>query len=162
VTTTVGRAEQGEQVKRRYRERRDQVARRAAGIELSLVRSPDGGQLTIDTAASFTGEIATDAGFVVTEPPVGVGERPNRARVDLSTERLDLATGQMLVVPDFSYGRDPDPLALLKAEPLWADLPAVREGRVVVVSGALYNGGTYLAAELLLDHLEAALDRFDR
>lgn len=63
-------------------------------------------------------------------------------------------TGDVIVLP----GRrlDLDSVAPFKTNLLWAALPGVQAGRVVSLPHPIYNGKTYVAAELLLRAIDRA------
>lgn len=110
----------------------------------------------IDGTGSFPASVMSDAGVSVTEAPEGVGEDSGSGFVEgISEERLDVVTGDVIVVPDWTVAEDaeePD-LAAFERNPLWERLPAVRAGRVIEVSGVVYNGGNYAAARKLIESI---------
>jgi iron complex transport system substrate-binding protein len=160
VTSAVGRSEEAEEVVRRYEEALIRAQEKLAdSLEVSFVRILDEASFIIDTPRSFAGQVAREMGLTVTDGPEGIGERPNEAIFEVSLERLDLVTGDIIVVPNFeSLGLD-SYLETLSDQPLWQRLPAVEAGRVIEVDGAIYNGGTYVAGQLLADALSEAASR---
>lgn len=157
VTGAVGRSEKAGEVMRRYEEALDQARRQFDGsLEISFVRISDGASYILDTSQSFAGQVATEMGLAVTEGPEGVGERPNEAIFEVSIERLDLVTGDVIVLPRAWADEEESSLDALSDQPLWQRLPAVRAGRIVEVDLGVYNGGTYLAGQLLAEALAEA------
>lgn len=161
AATAVGRADEAARVRDRYRQAIDSLPDSVRAAEVAFVRPDDGSQFRIDGSGGFAGSVAADAGIGITDAPEGLGEDSDSAGfVTLSGERLDvLAAADLIVVPDFSaVSPDLEPaLAVFERNPLWASLPAVRDGRLLSVPGPIYNGGDYTPAELLLTAIEEAL-----
>jgi iron complex transport system substrate-binding protein len=66
--------------------------------------------------------------------------------------------GDLIVTADYASEEAPQ-VEELSRNPLWKTLPAVRAGRVVAIPGEIYNGGTYVAAQMLLERLAEELER---
>jgi iron complex transport system substrate-binding protein len=103
----------------------------------------------------ITGTVLTWCGLVGNEltatlPP------PHSGR-DISLEQLDVLDADWL----FAAARNQemvDALEVYKGYPLFALLPAVADGRVVLVNGDLWSGATgVLAAHAMIDEIEAIL-----
>jgi len=158
VTGAAGRSKEAGEVVRRYEDALARAREKVGGDpEVSFVRVfGGGGSFIMDTPRSFAGEVATGMGLTVTEGPRGVGERPNEAIFEVSLERLDLVTGDLIVVPA-AWADEEGSLEVLSDQPLWRRLPAVQAGRVIEVHLGVYNGGTYAAGRLLAEILTDAL-----
>jgi iron complex transport system substrate-binding protein len=129
-------------------------------MSVSFIRMDSGGTFRIDNLDSFPGSVMSDAGVAVAETPEGVGEDSGFGYVEnVSGERLDVVKGDVIVVPDWTAaaGAEERDLAAFERNPLWETLPAVKAGRVIEVSGALYNGGNYAAAQALIRAVAEAL-----
>lgn len=153
TTDAVGRSDEAEAVRGRYQNALAKAALPAA--EVSFIRAGGDGTFRLDGPTSFPGDVAAEAGVSVTELPAGIGLTETPAFTELSLERLDLVTGDLIVVGDFSDSEaDGDiPLATFEQHPLWAGLPAVQNDRFAVVPGSIYNGGSFLPAQLLIGEL---------
>jgi iron complex transport system substrate-binding protein len=126
----------------------------AAGEEtVSFVRVTSD-RTRIFGVASFTGFIAWDAGLRRPE-----SQRFDKTSQDLSPEELQLADGDRIFysVQGASTQAEAAESATV-ANPLWQALPAVREGRAVLVDDdPWYLNAGPTAARLVLAGLEAAL-----
>lgn len=143
-----GRQEEAQAVRDRYATARDRLAGQASPVEVAFIRSNGDGTFRIDGTSAFGGSVAADAGLAVTDAPPGVGDRSDGA-VDVSDERLDVVTGDVIVLP--ARRLDLDQVAVFSQNPLWPTLPAVQAERVLALPNPVYNGGTYVAAQLLLE-----------
>ncbi|GEC26293.1 iron complex transport system substrate-binding protein [Pseudonocardia autotrophica] len=154
---TVGAADreaEAEQVRERYRAALAAVPDAARERSVTFLRGQGDGAFRIDGSGAFGGSVAAEAGLTVRDG-AGRGEPSEHGYIGFSIEELMVADGDLLVVPDRAGG--PSSVENLMANPLWERLPAVRAGRVLSLPNAVYNGGTYLGAELLLRELTAAL-----
>jgi len=149
-----GRAAEAEPVRDRYRAVRDRLAGRSSEVEVAFIRNNGDGTFRIDGTSAFAGSVAADVGLAVTDAPDGVGDRSGGA-VDVSDERLDVVSGDVIVLPDRRL--DLDQVEVFSQNPIWATLPAVQAGRVLPLPNPVYNGGTYVAAELLLEAVAGVL-----
>jgi iron complex transport system substrate-binding protein len=156
TVTAAGRQDEAAGVRSRYDAAVAGLRPAAAGIEVAFLRTNADGLFLVDGTGGFAGSVAEEAGFAVTDAPAGVGTLSEAGFVEVSNERLDIVTADVILVPD--QRGDIDTIAAFEANPLWASLPAVRAGRVVAVPNPVYNGGTYVAAELLLAALAALAD----
>jgi len=155
----VGRTGEAKAVEADYEEALDSL-RGFTEMSVSFIRVDPGGTFRIDGLDSFPGSVMSDAGVAVAEAPEGVGEDSGSGYVEnVSGERLDVVTGDVIVVPDWTAaaGAEERDLAAFERNPLWKTLPAVRAGRVIEVSGAVYNGGNYAAARELIESIAGAL-----
>lgn len=157
TTDAVGRSDEAEAVRGRYRQALAEAALPPA--EVSFIRAGGEGTFRLDGPASFPGDVAAEAGMSVTELPAGTGMAETPAFTELSLERLDLVTGDLIVVGDFANADadGADPLVDFERQPLWAGLRAVKTDQVSVVPGSIYNGGSYLPAQLLVKELSGVL-----
>lgn len=141
-------------VRDRYEALLDDVPAAAPDTEVTFLRGSGPGQFRLDALGGFGGSVAEEAGYAV-----DVGDAtPSEARegqVEYSNERLDVVDGDLLVTTTQEEG-GPSSIDELAAGPLWAGIPAVRSGRIVELPQPIYNGGTYVAAELLLQALADA------
>jgi iron complex transport system substrate-binding protein len=102
---------------------------------------------------SFAGSVALEAGIPLLDLSAEIDIDPDANWIDLSAETLDLLAGaDLIVISDLSfYDPEVEPTdAVLAGNPLWETLPAVQSGKVVMVPGPIYNGGSYPAATALL------------
>lgn len=154
---TVGAADresEAELVRERYRSALAAVPAVAGGRSVTFLRGQGDGAFRIDGSGAFGGSVAAEAGLTVRDG-AGRGEPSEHGYISFGVEELMVADGDLLVVPDRAGG--PSSVENLMANPLWERLPAVRANRVLSLPNAVYNGGTYLGAELLLRELTAAL-----
>jgi len=150
----VGREREAQAVRDRYARTVQRLRRQRTGTRVSFVRTADRGSILIDGTSAFAGSVAAEAGIPVDDGPPG--SRPAEGGfVELSGERLREIAGDLIVTAD--YADEPPHVEELRRNPLWEALPAVRAGRVVTMPGEIYNGGTYVAARLLLERLAEEL-----
>lgn len=161
VADAVGRSEQAAEVEAGYEQVLSELPEAIREVTVAFIRPDADGQFRLEnTADAFPGSVAADAGIAILQAPEGVGEFEQGAGfVTVSGELLDLiADADLIVVPDFrALGDDADGVTQFQANPLWANLPAVRAGRVLQVAGLVYNGGNHYAAEQLLGELAEAV-----
>jgi len=160
ITAAAGRSEEAEAVRRRYRQVIDELPQAARTTRVAFIRPSGDGQFRVDsTAEAFAGSVANDAGIPILAPE-GVGEvAEGSGFITLSGELLSvLEDADLIVVADWTImGEDEPGVAVFERNPLWQRLPAVQAGRVVSVPGPIYNGGNYMAAELLLRTIAEAV-----
>lgn len=148
-----GRGAEAQVVRARYRDALAAVPAGAAGTTVTFLRGRGAGTFRIDGSGAFGGSVAREAGFGVDEGGAG-GEPSDFGYVEFSAERLAVADGELLAVPTRPGG--PSTTTDLEAGPLWATLPAVQADAVLRLPNSVYNGGTYVAAELLVRALADA------
>jgi iron complex transport system substrate-binding protein len=100
--------------------------------------------------------VAEEAGYPVDNGPEDESAE-DAGFVTVSQERLGQLEADLIVVPDpgenaVSFGAE-----VFEDNPFWDQLPSVQAGQVLALPQSIYNGGTYLAAELLLRALREAL-----
>lgn len=109
---------------------------------------------------SVPGSVLADAGGVLFDAPAGLGALNDNGSFvpDISAERIEVLTSDVIVVQDLSqFGQD-DPVGLFEStNPLWTTLPAVKAGRVVTLPGLVFNGGTYASGIRTLELIAEAL-----
>ncbi|WP_214364337.1 ABC transporter substrate-binding protein [Pseudonocardia sp. H11422] len=147
------RAEEAEVVRERYRRTLADVPQAAGRTTVTFLRGRGSDGFRIDGTGAFAGAVAAEAGFGVDDGGAG-GTPSEHGYVEFSPEQLTVADGDLLVVPT-RPGRSG--IEELEAGPLWGRLPAVQAGRVLRLPNAVYNGGTYAAAELLVRALSDAV-----
>jgi iron complex transport system substrate-binding protein len=153
IAAAVGRETEAEAVRQRYQQVIDGLPEAARTARVAFVRPDSDGQFRLDsTEEAFPGSVAIGAGVPLVAPE-GVGEvAEGSGFVTISGELLTvLEEADLIVVADWSMLFDEEPgLTYFERNPLWERLPAVQAGRVLVLPGPIYNGGDYMAAELLL------------
>jgi len=148
TVAAVGAEEEAQQVRNRYAYLLDEVPSSAGDTEVTFLRGSGPGQFRLDALGGFGGSVAAEAGYQVDTgdaPP----EQAQEGVIEYSNERLEVVSGDLLVTTTQAEG-GPSSIAELQASALWPNIPAVRNGRIVQLPQAVYNGGTYVAAELLL------------
>lgn len=149
----VGRQDEAEQVRQRYRELFTEVPPDAAETEVTFLRGAGPGQFRLDVRSGFGGSVADEAGYGVDRGAASEEEElASYGAIEYSNERLGVVDGDLLVTSTQEEG-GPSNIEELTAGPLWGAIPAVRDGRVLELPQPVYNGGTYVAAELLLKAL---------
>lgn len=151
----IGRQDEAARARQRYRQVVEEVRSEVpSSATVSFVRGSGPGQFRIDGAEEFGGTVAEEAGIALPELPSG-GEEEG-GHVQFSNEVLaDAVTGDVIVTTTQQDG--PSSIAEIEQSPLWERLPAVQAGRIVRLPISIYNGGTYVAAQLLLREIEQAL-----
>ncbi len=141
-------------VRDRYEALLDEAPATVGDTEVTFLRGSGPGQFRLDALGGFGGFVAEEAGHAV-----DVGDAtPAEARegqVEYSNERLDVVDGDLIVTTTQEEG-GPSNIDELTASPLWPGLAAVATDRIVELPQPVYNGGTYVAAELLLPALAGA------
>lgn len=153
----VGRRQEAEAVRQRYRDEVVVAPEAASSTRVAFIRAvADGGTFLIDGTGGFAGSVAAEAGYPVDDGPED--ESPDEfGYVTVSQERLGQITADLIVVPDPRENAVSFGVEVFQDNPFWDQLPAVQAGQVLALPQSIYNGGTYLAAELLLRALREAL-----
>ncbi|KAB8142227.1 iron-siderophore ABC transporter substrate-binding protein [Chloroflexia bacterium SDU3-3] len=126
------------------------LAQLSPAPEVSLARF-DPGRIVIYERQIFAGSVLEDAG--VRRP---AGQDADESSREISVEELAAVDGDVLLVVQADAQNST--LAELSGSPLWAQLKAVKSGRVVNVSFDVWVGGwTITGANLILDDLERHL-----
>lgn len=154
TVTTVGRQAQAEPVIARYEGTVD-AALDADEEVITFIRGSGPGMFRLDVLGGFGGSVAEEAGYAVDTGGATAAEA-GESWIEFSNESLGVVTGTVLVTTTQEDG-GPSNIDELTASPLWEQIPAVDEDRVLELPQSIYNGGTYVAAELLLDALADAL-----
>ncbi len=149
-----GRSKEAEEVRARYEETVERVRDRFGDIEVTFIRAETGGGFRVDGTGGFAGSVAEDAGIAVDNGPRG--QQDDEAGFgQFSGEVLGEIKGDIIVAAGV-FGVSDDEVSSVEqfeSNPLWRTIPAVREGRVLTLPGPIYNGASYLAAQLLLEEL---------
>ncbi|WNV77639.1 ABC transporter substrate-binding protein [Geodermatophilus sp. DSM 44513] len=151
TVAAVGAEERAGEVRERYTRLLEQVPASAGETVVTFLRGSGPGQFRLDVLGGFGGSVAAEAGYRV-DTGDAPAEQAQESVIEYSNEQLEVATGDLLVTTTQAEG-GPSSIAELQAGPLWTNIPAVRDGRVVELPQPVYNGGTYVAAELLLQAL---------
>lgn len=149
-----GRDAEAARVRERYRAALTGVPDGAAQTVVTFLRGRGSGEFRIDGPGGFGGSVAEEAGFGVDKGGAG-GEPSDYGYVQFSAEQLSVADGDLLVMPAREEG--PSSTEQIEINPLWPQLPAVRSGNVLRLPNSVYNGGSYVAAELLVEALSRAV-----
>jgi len=149
-----GITEGAEQVRQRYADRLAEVTESSDGTVVTFLRGSGPGAFRLDVLGGFGGSVAEEAGYAV-DVGGATAEEAADSVIEFSNERLDVVSGDLLVTTAQEEG-GPSNIDELRASPLWENIPAVQAGRVIALPQPVYNGGTYVAAELLLEALAAA------
>ncbi|MBD8505089.1 iron-siderophore ABC transporter substrate-binding protein [Hoyosella sp. G463] len=154
VADAVGRGSEAAEVEADFQDFIDSLPEGLDGTTVAFVRpTPDGGLRIDSLPTAFPGSVADQAGIDMLIPD-GVGELDEGSGfIELSGEFLDVLRGaDLIVVPDYTVtgAAEEDAVTQFASNPLWEELPAVRNGRVAQVPGLVYNGGNYYAAKALL------------
>lgn len=151
TVAAVGADDAAEQVRERYADLLADVPASAGDTEVTFLRGSGPGQFRLDALGGFGGSVAAEAGYRV-DVGDATAEQAREGVIEYSNERLDVVSGDLLVTTTQADG-GPSNIAELQAGPLWSNIPAVRDGQIIELPQAVYNGGTYVAAELLLQAL---------
>lgn len=154
TVAAAGREAQAEEVRARYDALVAEIDPAATDLEVTFLRGAGPGAFRLDVLGGFGGSVAEEAGFAVDVggvPP----EEADEAGVEFSVEQLEVVDGGLLVTTTQAEG-GPSSITELEANPLWQTIPAVADGRVLRLPQPIYNGGTYVAAQLLLEALADA------
>jgi iron complex transport system substrate-binding protein len=156
VVEATGREEQAQAVVDRY----ESVLAEAPATEdelITFIRGAGPGEFRLDVLGGFGGSVAEEAGFTV-DVGGATAEEAAGGTVNFSNENLDVVSGTLLVTTTQEAG-GPSNIDELIDSPLWTGIPAVADGRVIELPQSIYNGGTYVAAELLLQAVYDGLQR---
>lgn len=124
----------------------------ALDLEVSLVRCFRDSCRYLPGATSFAGFVLDQLG--VARPEIQRADPEGRPFVEVSLEQIDLLDGDVIVL----FGSDGDEaIGTLEANPLWAQLRAVQDGRVHRADPFAWFQGNVIAAEVIADDLEAWL-----
>ena len=146
-----------ERLRNQYQATLDAFPADHAQTEIAFIRPRRGGEFRMDVGAgAFPASVARDAGLPITEPPKGVEElwTSGSGVYQLSAERMRaLESADVIVFPESSTVLDGGKPSrrIFAQNPLWERLPAVENGRVIPISGLVYNGGSYTAATMLIE-----------
>lgn len=154
VVEATGRQEQAQAVVERY-ESLLAEAPEADDELITFIRGAGPGEFRLDVLGGFGGSVAEEAGFTVDTGGASATEAAE-STVNFSNENLDVVTGTLLVTTTQEEG-GPSNIDELISSPLWSGIPAVAGDRTIELPQPIYNGGTYVAAELLLQALYEAL-----
>ncbi|MEM8747754.1 MAG: ABC transporter substrate-binding protein [Actinomycetota bacterium] len=148
-----GRADEADAVRRRYA---DVVAGLGQNIDdtvVTFLRGAQAGSFRIDAEAGFAGSVGLDAGFILDVG--GQTETEDESWILLSNEELLAVTGDVIVTTPADDGSSNT--TELRATSLWPMLEAVQNDAIVEFPVSIYNGGSYVAAEIMLLGLRDAL-----
>lgn len=124
----------------------------AIDLEVSLVRCFRDSCRYLPGATSFAGYVLDQLG--VARPEIQRADPEGRPFVEVSLEQVDLLDGDVIVL----FGSDGDEaIDALEANPLWAQLRAVQDGRVHRADPFAWFQGNVIAAQVIADDLEAWL-----
>ncbi|MGW9349726.1 iron-siderophore ABC transporter substrate-binding protein [Nocardiopsis flavescens] len=122
------------------------------GTEVSLVRLQSGTEIRLETAASFPGQVIADLGLARPE-----GQEEPEGDTDfipLSYENLDRGDGDVLfVLAGSGFPDAPDTFS----DGVWADLDAVRAGRVYRADHDVWGAANLHAAHRVVEEAAEAL-----
>ncbi|MEM8619525.1 MAG: iron-siderophore ABC transporter substrate-binding protein [Actinomycetota bacterium] len=116
--------------------------------EVSVIRCFGDSCRYLPGGTSFSGQVLDELG--VARPDLQASDAEGRAFVEVSPERVDLLDGDLILL----FGTDADDsLAALQSNPLWSQLDAVQNDRVVMVDPAPWFTGNVLAVEYVVDNI---------
>lgn len=151
----VGHQGGAEQVRQSYAEVVEEVRSEDSSATVTFLRANDSGNFRIDGSEGFGGSVAEEAGIPLSDLPSD-GEEEG-GYVSFSLERLaDVVTGDVIVTTAQESG-GPSSIEEIEQSSLWNSLPAVQAGRIIRLPQPIYNGGTYVATEILLRELQKEL-----
>jgi iron complex transport system substrate-binding protein len=116
-------------------------------LKVSTVYALQG--INISTATSFIGSILADIG--ISQPTYAAVLK--NGNTTISEEAIPDIDADILFIGVYDTAKSKDVLADWEQKPLWKQLKAVREGRVYVVNGNIWEGANIIAANLVLDDL---------
>lgn len=154
----VGRTEEAAEVRQSYQDEVAAAPERASETKVAFIRARDDGTFRVDGTGGFGGSVVAEAGFAVDNGPEG-GSPSEFGYVEYSGERLGDITADLIVVPDPLENVASRGVEAFQRNPLWEGLSAVQADRVLEVPNPIYNGGTYVSAELLLRVLRQFIAR---
>lgn len=156
MSQAMGRGGEGEELLAAYEERAADLAARIkeerGAVQTRILRvSPDG--LSVYLTDSFPGIVAEDVGLDLAGEGDFAQEYSFEQVGELDADHLFLWT----FGADATIRSETDAaLEQLRAGPLWENLPVVRAGEVTV-GGDWWIGSSVIAAERILDDIEAGL-----
>jgi iron complex transport system substrate-binding protein len=156
----IGRLDELAEFEERYDDALAGVPTTDATVAFVRLELDDSGNWRLEhPTASIPGSIATAAGLEVFTSDGTLGELNDTGSfyAEISAERLDALTADVIIVQDLSTFGQGDPIEAFSQNPLWPGLPAVRAGRVVALPTFVFNGGTYATAVLTLEALARAM-----
>ncbi len=128
------------------------------GRSIAVLAPRDDGSIGERLSNSSFGLLLDELGLsTLPAPPEQEAGAAVRDVQEVVPERLGEVDAEVIIVLDFI---DADPIDTLAANPLWANLPAVRSGEVAVLSADTSNAlriGTALSVPFALDALETEL-----
>jgi len=148
TVAATGAEDSAEQRRARYADLLGDVPASAGDTEVTFLRGSGPGQFRLDALGGFAGSVAEEAGYAV-DIGDATPEQAREGNLEYSNEQLGVVSGNLLVTTTQAEG-GPSSIAELQATPLWRSIPPVQNGRIVELPHSVYNGGTYVAAELLL------------
>jgi iron complex transport system substrate-binding protein len=161
VAEALGRQDEGQAVSDAFDAVVADLPEEVTSQTVAFVRASARNDIRADILeTSFPGSVAREAGIPVLDLSDDVDIADDASWIDLSEEALDLLTdADVIVISDLGFY---DPTLqptdeVLAGSPLWDALPAVRDGRVVLVPGPVYNGGHYAAATALVSTIAEAV-----
>lgn len=147
----VGLEDEAERVRDRYQDVLARVPDSASELVVTFLRGAGPGQFRLDALGGFGGSVAEEAGYLVDVGDASA-EEAREGQIVYSNERLDVVSGDLLVTTSQEAG-GPSNIDELQESPLWDNIPAVENDQILQLPQPIYNGGTYVAAELLLEAL---------
>ncbi|MEM9746975.1 MAG: helix-turn-helix domain-containing protein [Actinomycetota bacterium] len=148
TVAAVGADDAADEVRARYEALLDEVPESASDSVVTFIRGRAEGTFRLDALGGFGGSVAEAAGYRLDCGSASEDEC-RAGPVEFSNERLDVVTGDILVTTARRADESSSIQELIDG-PLWETIPAVADGRIVELPQPVYNGGTYVAAELLL------------
>lgn len=149
IAAELGIPDAADGVLARYEARIAELRPSVEGRSIAIVRPRADGVLVYGPN-SLAGRIMTDLGMTVVAPPIEDG----KTSVSISLEEIGSIVADELVVFTFNWD---GPIQELLAQPLWASLAPIAEGRAVVVEGSAWNVPGPLGVLRVIDEAEAGL-----
>lgn len=143
------------QYEQRVIQLRQKIKQEIGSITISICRFYANGRLQFDTVFSFSGAILQDLGISAPPQQLPFATNPDKATVLISLERIDLLDADVLFVM-LDPGSE-DHFNRYRQSPLWQKLNVVRNNRVYTVDSGYWYFGNILAANAILDDVEAFL-----
>lgn len=129
----------------RVEEAKREIAPMLTGQTVTVLRMRDDGMIRVYGAESFPGSVLGSLGL--THHTFSGGEHSDQGYIDASGELLSQAVGDIVFIMQI----DGEAEELLADNPLWQQLPAVREGRAFFVDQARWLHVGYQSAAALID-----------
>ncbi|MFY0408877.1 ABC transporter substrate-binding protein [Solicola sp. PLA-1-18] len=146
----VGRSDEAATMLADYEERAAEVGAAVDADTVGLVRFT-GDAIRLYSDKSFPGVVLTDMGKSVPEAAAG-----QDTFVELSPESVDDADADAVLLATSAVAEDAD-VAAVTGGPVWQQLGAVQQDRVLEIGDDLVSGINILAAGELLDAIEEGL-----